>query len=95
MNNLRKKLIEYAKTLPDPVTTSPVPSPSMDAPSPGNTPPEEQQECDNRETVDMELSDEDGDGVTIPGMGEWQVGLSDKSHDLLPSNMSIVPPQNG
>ena len=94
MNNLRKKLIEYAKTLPDPVTASPVPSPSMDAPSPGNTPPEEQQECDNRETVDMELSDEDGDGVTIPGIGECQAVTSHMTC-LLPSNMSSVLSKNG
>ena len=69
MNNLRKKLIEYAKTLPDPVTASPVPSPSMDAPSPGNTPPEDDLESDNRETVDMELSDEDGEAAITQGTG--------------------------
>ena len=32
----------------------------------------------------MELSDEDGDGVTIPGIGEWQAGLSDQSHATCP-----------
>lgn len=36
---------------------SPVPSPSYDAPSPGNTPPLE--EIDNTEAVDMELDDDD------------------------------------
>jgi hypothetical protein len=35
---------------------SPVPSPSRDAPSPGNTPPEDT--LDNIESVDMDLDDE-------------------------------------
>lgn len=52
INNLRKKLEELMKSLP-----SPVPSPSYDAPSPGNTPPLE--EIDNTEAVDMELDDDD------------------------------------
>lgn len=52
INNLRKKLEELMKSLP-----SPVPSPSYDAPSPGNTPPQE--EIDNTEAVDMELDDDD------------------------------------
>ena len=66
VNNLRKKLIDYAKTVPDPVTASPVVSPSMDAPSPGNTPSED--EMDNRETVDMDLSDEEGGAAHGTGM---------------------------
>ena len=68
VNNLRKKLIEYAKTVPDPVTASPILSPSMDAPSPGNTPSED--EMDNRETVDMDLSDEEAGAATAHGTGK-------------------------
>ncbi|XP_061193179.1 regulation of nuclear pre-mRNA domain-containing protein 2-like [Saccostrea echinata] len=52
INNLRKKLEDLMKSLP-----SPVPSPSYDAPSPGNTPPLE--EIDNTEAVDMDLDDDD------------------------------------
>ncbi|KAK3098614.1 hypothetical protein FSP39_021237 [Pinctada imbricata] len=51
INNLRKKLEELIKSLP-----SPVPSPSYDAPSPGNTPPYE--EIDNTEAIDMDLDDD-------------------------------------
>jgi len=70
VNNLRRRLEEHIKALPDPY--SPVPSPSVDAPSPGNTPP---QAHDILESMDMDLSDED-DGNSeskeikqIPGLG--------------------------
>ena len=62
INNLRKKLDEVIKSLP-----SPVPSPSYDAPSPGNTPPLD--EIDNREAVDMDLDDDDGHNTTQAAAG--------------------------
>ena len=55
VNNQRKKLEEHKKGLP-----SPIPSPSHDAPSPGNTPPHIAQQYDNTDTVDMDLSDDEG-----------------------------------
>ena len=62
MNNLSKRLEEHKKTLSDPL--SPVPSPTMDAPSPGNTPPSGPHE-DNIDTVDMDVSDEEGTGIVV------------------------------
>ena len=53
VNNLRKRLVEHTKSLPR--ADSPVPSPTMDAPSPGNTPPQ----ADCLQTMDMELDDDD------------------------------------
>ena len=58
VNNQRKKLEEHKKGLP-----SPIPSPSHDAPSPGNTPPHIAQQYDNTDTVDMDLSDDEGKTV--------------------------------
>ena len=60
MNNLRKRLDEHMKSLPEPY--SPVPSPSIDAPSPGNTPP--------LDSVDVNFSDEEmKQSKHIPGLG--------------------------
>ena len=65
MNNLRKRLEDHAKTLPE--APSPIPSPSMDAPSPGSTPPQNSL-GDNTEAIDMEMSDEEDNlGTNIPG----------------------------
>ena len=60
VNNQRKKLEEHKKGLP-----SPIPSPSHDAPSPGNTPPHIAQQYDNTDTVDMDLSDDEGKAVFL------------------------------
>ena len=60
VNNQRKKLEEHKKGLP-----SPIPSPSHDAPSPGNTPPHIAQQYDNTDTVDMDLSDDEGNLTEI------------------------------
>uniref|UniRef100_A0A803TRB3 Regulation of nuclear pre-mRNA domain containing 2 n=1 Tax=Anolis carolinensis TaxID=28377 RepID=A0A803TRB3_ANOCA len=73
VNNLKKKLDQLKATLPDP-EESPVPSPSMDAPSPTGSespfpgmgdealsPPA----TDNRDVEDMELSDVEEDAPKI------------------------------
>ena len=52
--NLKKKLEDYKNTLP-----SPVQSPEIDAPSPGNTPPGVKDALDHVGSVDMDLSDDD------------------------------------
>lgn len=67
MNNLRKRLSEHAKTL----SVSPLPSPSIDAPSPGNTPPHL---SDNVQTMDMEMSDDDGNDSGDTGKRCWAEG---------------------
>ena len=54
VSNLKRKLEEHMKTLP-----SPVPSPTPEAPSPGNTPPMLRGILDNTEAIDMDLSEED------------------------------------
>lgn len=51
---MKKKVDDRKKALP--ATPSPVPSPSADAPSPGNTPP--LQDMDDNEQIDMELDEE-------------------------------------
>ena len=55
VNNLKKRLDEMKKALPDP-NESPVVSPEIEAPSPENSPADAQ---DNTEAVDMDLSDEE------------------------------------
>lgn len=57
---MNRKLDDLKKKLPAP--PSPIPSPTLDAPSPGNTPPLE--EMDNRDAVDMDL-DDDGEPTKI------------------------------
>lgn len=67
INNLKKRLIEYKETLDD-GGNSPIPSPSADAPSPGNTPPPDST-ADQVEEMDMELSDtEDAAGMPAKAM---------------------------
>lgn len=61
---MKKKLDELKKTLPDPL--SPVVSPDANAPSPGNTPPQDPMN-DNREVEDMELSEVDENVGSIVG----------------------------
>ncbi|XP_038076989.1 proline-rich protein 36-like isoform X2 [Patiria miniata] len=62
--SLKKRLEEHKALLPD--SFSPIPSPTMDAPSPGATPPRDPN-SDSIEVEDMELSDEEEDrkGGTI------------------------------
>ena len=67
VNNQRKKLEEHKKGLP-----SPIPSPSHDAPSPGNTPPHIAQQYDNTDTVDMDLSDDEGNKWKCHFMSKYQ-----------------------
>ncbi|XP_022110340.1 regulation of nuclear pre-mRNA domain-containing protein 2-like [Acanthaster planci] len=56
--SLKKRLEEHKALLPD--SFSPIPSPTMDAPSPGATPPRDPN-ADSIEVEDMELSDEEED----------------------------------
>ncbi|XP_046350557.2 arginine-glutamic acid dipeptide repeats protein-like isoform X1 [Haliotis rufescens] len=53
ITNMSKRVSDLKKSLP--YTISPVPSPALDAPSPGQTPRED----DNTEAVDMDLSEDD------------------------------------
>ncbi len=57
VTNLKRKLEDIEDNL-----ASPPPSPSMDAPSPGNTPPEAHNVMDNRDSIDMEMSDDEENG---------------------------------
>lgn len=57
MTNMKKRVDDMKKIIPS--TPSPMPSPTVDAPSPGNTPP--LQDLDDNETIDMDLDMEDGD----------------------------------
>ncbi|XP_041464248.1 protein piccolo-like [Lytechinus variegatus] len=68
VTSLKKRLDDYKKVLPE-IDLSPLPSPSSDAPSPGATPPQEQDGV-NRDLEDMELSDTDDGGriiAAVPG----------------------------
>ncbi|XP_067666545.1 regulation of nuclear pre-mRNA domain-containing protein 2-like isoform X2 [Haliotis asinina] len=65
ITNMSKRVADLKKTLP--YTISPVPSPALDAPSPGQTPRED----DNIEAVDMDLSEDEAGGDS-PGTPEHQ-----------------------
>ena len=54
---MKKRVDDMKKIIP--TTPSPVPSPSADAPSPGNTPV--LTEMDDNDMVDMELSEDEQD----------------------------------
>ena len=52
---MKRKLDSVIQDLPN--APSPIPSPTIDVPSPGNTPPYEQNKLDNTDAIDMDMSD--------------------------------------
>ena len=54
---MKKRVDDMKKIIPS--TPSPMPSPTADAPSPGNTPP--LLNMDDNETIDMEICNEDSE----------------------------------
>ncbi|KAK3601074.1 hypothetical protein CHS0354_029301 [Potamilus streckersoni] len=106
ITNVKKKADDLKKTLPS--APSPVPSPTVDAPSPGNTPPLET--MDNTESVDMDLDDEEGDQprivaapayspTAVDGSREMSVSpereKSRRDHRRSSSSSSSSPPSSG
>jgi hypothetical protein len=60
---MKKRVDDMKKIIPS--TPSPMPSPTADAPSPGNTPP--LLNMDDNETVDMEICNEDSEAAKQQG----------------------------
>ncbi|KAJ8029691.1 Regulation of nuclear pre-mRNA domain-containing protein 2 [Holothuria leucospilota] len=86
---LKKRLEEYKKHLPT-KGSSPIPSPSVDAPSPGATPPEDP-EADKVDVEDMEVSDEE-DGVQ---RGSIMAVSTASTKRAVPKTTRKLPPPPG
>lgn len=65
---MKKRVDDMKKIIPS--TPSPVPSPTADAPSPGNSPT--MLDMDDNETVDMEICNEDVDSAKQGKIGSYQ-----------------------
>ena len=52
---MKRKLDSVIQDLP--TVPSPIPSPTIDVPSPGNTPPSEKNKLDKLDAIDMDLSE--------------------------------------
>ncbi|XP_052793995.1 regulation of nuclear pre-mRNA domain-containing protein 2-like isoform X2 [Mya arenaria] len=66
VTNMKNRVDDMKKIIP--ASPSPMPSPTVDAPSPGNTPPQEGLDLniDDNETVDMDLCDDTDQARTVP-----------------------------
>ena len=64
---MKRKLDSVIEDLPN--IPSPIPSPTIDVPSPGNTPPQEKNKLDITEAIDMELSEEEQTKPAIQEIG--------------------------